>query len=176
VLPTQSFIITINLPWCTRSHALALLLHLAFDDFSCFPKLMAHCSPFGEFAVANEEEVEDPNVVDDPVEMAREIVGELAGASDGEGPALSVGGADTSVGASDDENSRTYYIGLSTITQDKIKEMIEKGYFAEGEARELGAETILEPDDDKAVVYEDFFITGLHMPPHPVLGGILLYI
>jgi hypothetical protein len=137
---------------------------------------MAHCSPLGEFAAANEEEVEDPNVVDDPVEMAQEIVGELAGASDGEGPALSVGRADTSIGASDDENSRMYYIGLSTITRDKIKEMVEKGYFAEGEARELRAETILEPHDDEAVVYEDFFITGLHMPPHPVLGDILLYI
>jgi hypothetical protein len=58
----------------------------------------------------------------------------LAGASDSEGPTFSAGGADTSVGTSDDENSQTYYFWPSTITRGKIKEMVEKGYFAEGEA------------------------------------------
>jgi hypothetical protein len=62
------------------------------------------------------------------------IGGELSGASDGEGPALSAGGAEISIGASNDGNSRTYYFGPSTITRGKIKEMVEKGYFAEGEA------------------------------------------
>jgi hypothetical protein len=91
-------------------------LHLALDDFSCFPKLMAHNSPLSEFAAASAVEVEDPNVVDDPVEMARAIAGELAGASDGEGPTLSARGVDASTCASDDENSRMYYFGSSTIT------------------------------------------------------------
>jgi hypothetical protein len=36
--------------------------------------------------------------------------------------------------------------------------MTEKGYFAEGEAREPGAETILEPDDNEVVVYGDFIL------------------
>jgi hypothetical protein len=115
-LPTQSFIVVINLPQCTRSHDLALLLHLAFDNFSYFLKLMAHYSPLGEFASASAAEDADPNVVDDPVEMAHVIADELAGASDGEGLALSARGVDTSTGAFDDENSRTYYFGSSTIT------------------------------------------------------------
>jgi hypothetical protein len=34
---------------------------------------------------------------------------------------------------------------------------------------------IPEPDDDEAVVYEDFFVASLRMPPHPALGDILLH-
>jgi hypothetical protein len=62
----------------------------------------------------------------------------------------------------------------STITVGKIKEMEEKCYFPEGEARAPGDETVQEPNGDKAVVYEDFFIAGLRMPPHPALANILL--
>jgi hypothetical protein len=32
-----------------------------------------------------------------------------------------------------------------------------------------------EPDNDEAVVYEDFFIAGLRMPPHLALPDILLH-
>jgi hypothetical protein len=88
---------------------------------------MARCSPLSDFAAASAAEVKDPNVVDDLVEMARAVAGELAGTSDGEGPTLSVGGADTSVGASNNENSRMYYFGSSTITRGKIKKMVEQG-------------------------------------------------
>jgi hypothetical protein len=59
----------------------------------------------------------------------------VSGASDGKGHSLSARRTDDSTdgGASDDENSRTYYFGASTITLGKIKEMVEKGYFAECE-------------------------------------------
>jgi hypothetical protein len=40
--------------------------------------------------------------------------------------------------------------------------MVEKGYFAEGEAREPRAKMIPEPDDDEAVVYEDFFLSPVY--------------
>jgi hypothetical protein len=52
--------------------------------------------------------------------------------------------------------------------------MEEKCYFPEGEARAPGDETVQEPNGDKAVVYEDFFIAGLRMPPHPALANTLL--
>jgi hypothetical protein len=38
----------------------------------------------------------------------------------------------------------------------------------------LGEETISEPDSDEVVLFEEFFTTGLRMPPHPVLANILL--
>jgi hypothetical protein len=52
--------------------------------------------------------------------------------------------------------------------------MIDIGYFAEGLGREPGEETVLEPHPDEAMVFEEFFTTGLRMPPHPVLADILL--
>jgi hypothetical protein len=61
---------------------------------------------------------------------------------------LSPDAADDSLGegASDDENSRTYYFGPLSITVGKIKEMVEKGYFMEGKGRAPRAETVPEPD------------------------------
>jgi hypothetical protein len=53
--------------------------------------------------------------------------------------------------------------------------MEEKDYFPKGEACAPGAETVLEPNGDEAIVYEDFFIAGLCMPPHPALADILLH-
>jgi hypothetical protein len=70
---------------------------------------------------------------------------------------------------------RTHYFGASTITVGKIKEMEERCYFVKDEARMLGAETVLEPHDDEAEVFKDFFVTGLRMPPHLTLANILLH-
>jgi hypothetical protein len=39
----------------------------------------------------------------------------------------------------------------------------------------LAAETVPESDNDEAVVYQDFFVAGLHMPPHPALADIVLH-
>jgi hypothetical protein len=47
-------------------------------------------------------------------------------------------------------------------------------YFTEGSAHELGEETVLELNDDEVVVFEEFFMVGLRMPPHPAFTGILL--
>jgi tRNA A37 threonylcarbamoyladenosine synthetase subunit TsaC/SUA5/YrdC len=52
--------------------------------------------------------------------------------------------------------------------------MIDSGYFTNGMNNEPGEETILEPNHDEAVVFEEFFTLGLRMPPHPVLVDILL--
>jgi hypothetical protein len=55
-----------------------------------------------------------------------------------------------------------------------LKKWADKGYFVEGEARAPGEETTLEPNDDEVVIFEDFFVAGLRMPPHSVLVNILL--
>jgi hypothetical protein len=51
--------------------------------------------------------------------------------------------------------------------------MEEKGYFPKDEARAPGAETVSELNDNEAAVYEDIFVAGLCMPPHPALIDIL---
>jgi hypothetical protein len=120
-------------------------------------------------------EVENVDRVASAAEIARTF-SENPIASNGEGHLSSPDAADDSLGegASDDENSQTYYFVSSTITVGKIKEMVEKGYFMEGEARTPGAKMMMEPDRDEAVVYEGFFVAGLRMPPHPALADILL--
>jgi hypothetical protein len=52
--------------------------------------------------------------------------------------------------------------------------MVEKGYFAEQEARVADQETTPEPGDDEAIIFEGFFIVGLRMPPPAMLADILL--
>jgi hypothetical protein len=34
--------------------------------------------------------------------------------------------------------------------------------------------SVLEPESDEAIMFEEFFTTGLGMPLHPVLADILL--
>jgi O-methyltransferase involved in polyketide biosynthesis len=48
------------------------------------------------------------------------------------------------------------------------------GYFAEGAVRELWEEIVLEPAEDEAIVFEEFFTARLWMPPQPVLADILV--
>jgi hypothetical protein len=72
-----------------------------------------------------------------------------------------------------DEASRSYCIGPLTITVSRIREMGDLRYFAEGDARAPGEETVPESADDEAVVFEEFFAAGLRMPPHSALTEIL---
>jgi hypothetical protein len=76
---------------------------------------------------------------------------------------------------SEGATTRTHYFRASTITVGKIKEMEERGYFVKDEACVPRAETMPEPRDDEAVVFEDFFVAGLCMPPHLALADILLH-
>jgi hypothetical protein len=101
---------------------------------------------------------------------------DMCAASGDEGCASSRGRTDDSIDekASNDENSWTYNFGASTITLSRIKEMTEKGYFADGEARAPRAETVPELEEGEAIVYEDFLVAGLRMPPHAALVDILL--
>jgi hypothetical protein len=73
-----------------------------------------------------------------------------------------------------DESSWMYCFGASTTTLDRIREMVEKGYFSDGEAWAPREKTTSELNDDEAVVFEDFFFTSLQMPPHSTLIDILL--
>jgi hypothetical protein len=149
-------------------------LCFAFDDLGCFAKVMVHCSPLGEaVAIMTEVENMDEAVVTAQLELA---FGEKPVASDGESCPVSPDVEDTlSEGGSGNENSWTYYFRSSTITIGKIKEMVEKSYFPEDGARAPGVETVPETDNDKAMMYEDFFVAGLRIPLHPTLADILLH-
>jgi hypothetical protein len=123
---------------------------------------MAHYSPLGKAAVVAAE-----------LECA---FGENPAASNGEKCLTNPGAGDTlSEGVSDNENLWTYNFESSTIIVSKIKKMKEKCYFLEAEAHTPGAEIVPEPNNDEAMVYEDFFVVGLCMPPYPAMADILLH-
>jgi hypothetical protein len=75
-----------------------------------------------------------------------------------------------------DEGSHTwsYYFGPSTVMVNRIRGMTDNDYFAKGMGREPRVETVLKPNADEAVVFEEFFIAGLRMSPNPVLADILM--
>jgi hypothetical protein len=136
---------------------------------------MVRWSALSEVNAANTTEVESQDRVESVMEVARTIgADKVPTASDDEKCLLSLGGTDNSLGegASDDENSWTYNFRTSTITIGRMKEMVEKGYFVDGEAHTPRAEAV--PDSDEAGMYEGFFVAGLHMPLHLALADILL--
>jgi hypothetical protein len=68
----------------------------------------------------------------------------------------------------------SYEFRASSVTVGRIHQMESLGYFTGGSAREPGEEIVLEPNSNEAVVFEEFFATGLQMPPHRVFIEILL--
>jgi hypothetical protein len=72
-----------------------------------------------------------------------------------------------------DEASRSYIFDPSAVTVSCIHVMASLCYFAEGDAWAPWEEVISEPADDEAVVFEEFYATGLRMPPQPTLTDIL---
>jgi hypothetical protein len=67
---------------------------------------------------------------------------------------------------------RNFILGHPPSPEAKSKRWLKRDILLKAKP---GAEMVLEPNDDKAVVYEDFFVTGLRMPPHPALVDILLH-
>jgi hypothetical protein len=68
----------------------------------------------------------------------------------------------------------SYEFGVSLVTVGHIRQMDSLGYFAEGLMHEPGEEILSEPNSNKAVVFYEFFTTGLRMSPRCVFTEILL--
>jgi hypothetical protein len=68
----------------------------------------------------------------------------------------------------------TYDFGQSTMMKTHLGSLKSYAhYFPKGLSRPRGAESVLEPQANKALMFEDFFTIGLRMSPHPVLVDIL---
>jgi hypothetical protein len=67
-----------------------------------------------------------------------------------------------------------YDFGQSTVTNAYLASLESFAhYFPKAYGRPPGAESVLVPREDEAVVFEDFFVASLRMPPHPVHLDIL---
>jgi hypothetical protein len=69
---------------------------------------------------------------------------------------------------------QSYDFRMSSVTVGRIRQLESLRYFAKGSAHEPGEETVPEPNHDEVVVFEEFFMAGLHMPPHPSFTKNLL--
>jgi hypothetical protein len=72
------------------------------------------------------------------------------------------------------ELARSYDFEASSVIVNCIRQLESQGYFVEGSARELGEETVLEPNVDEVVVFEEFFAAELQMMPLPNISKIFL--
>jgi hypothetical protein len=90
------------------------------------------------------------------------------------GKANDVAKAGAKVSMDTRELMRSYDFRASSGTVSCIQQLESLGYFAKGSAREPREETVPELNPDEAVVFEEFFVMGLWMPPHPTFTEILL--
>jgi hypothetical protein len=68
----------------------------------------------------------------------------------------------------------SYDFGQSIVTIAHITSLENSAcYFLKGFAWPLGMESVLDPKENEAIVFKDFFVAGLCIPPHPVLLDIL---
>jgi hypothetical protein len=66
----------------------------------------------------------------------------------------------------------TVEFGTSRISSVHVQEMLQLGYFGDGVGRVPGAYEIPEPEGE-LVVFEVFFIAGLHLPAHHFVVEVL---
>jgi hypothetical protein len=68
----------------------------------------------------------------------------------------------------------TFDFGLSNVGRTRVVVLETHTHFLpKGYCQATSAETVPETQTNGAVVFEDLFTTGLCMPPHLVLAGIL---
>jgi hypothetical protein len=66
----------------------------------------------------------------------------------------------------------TMEFGTSRISSVRVQEMQQLGYFGDGVGRVPGAEEVPKPEGE-LIVFETFFIAGLHLPTHRFMAEVL---
>jgi hypothetical protein len=116
-------------------------------------------------------EADDPTEEVRPKELSRSSSSD--GSSNSGHESFTTSRVEESAAIDPDEASRSYIFDPSAVTVSCIHVMASLCYFAEGDAWAPWEEVISEPADDEAVVFEEFYATGLRMPPQPTLTDIL---
>jgi hypothetical protein len=78
------------------------------------------------------------------------------------------------IGAEASLAGMNYDFGQSKVTRGCISDLKNSfHFFPKGFAQPPGVESVPVPRENEAVVFDDFFIASLRIPPHPVLLDIL---
>jgi hypothetical protein len=114
------------------------------------------------------------SVDDEQVVVSTEAASEQGGGSDGDNPSDSSNGSENAydsggrlkVGAEAALASVSYDFRQSTVMRARVMTLESfTRYFLKGFARPSGAESIPDPRENEAVVFNDFFAAGLHFTP-----------
>jgi hypothetical protein len=108
-------------------------------------------------------EADDPTEEVRPKELSRSSSSDRSSNSGHE--SFTTSQVEESAAIDPDEASPSYIFDPSTVTVSCIHVMASLCYFAEGDAWAPWEEVIPEPADDESVVFEEFYATGLRMPP-----------
>jgi hypothetical protein len=77
-----------------------------------------------------------------------------------QGAASDIAKAEAKVSVDPCELAWSYDFGASSVMVRRIQQLKSLGYFAKGSACEPGEETVLEPNPNEVVVFEEFFCRG----------------
>ena len=66
----------------------------------------------------------------------------------------------------------SFEFGPTRVTLEELDEFTKLGLFSWDLARLPEAKTVLDPHNDEAVMYRDFFMAGLRFPLHPLVIGV----
>jgi hypothetical protein len=120
--------------------------------------------------------------VDDQVITSTKATFEKGAMYDEENPSGDIGdsgntcddGSRVKIGAEAAHAGVSYDFGQSKVIRARITSLENSAcYFPKGFARPPDVESVPYPKENEVVVFEDFFIAGLRIPPHPVLLDIL---
>jgi hypothetical protein len=115
------------------------------------------CSPVPEEVVVGEAEVSRPEAT---------AIGSTSRGDSSDRSKDGTSNQDEESGVMDPrESERGYDFGPSTVTVGRIRQLEALGYFIEGSVRELGEEVVLDPANNVAVMFVEFFAAGLWMLP-----------
>jgi hypothetical protein len=127
-------------------------------------------------------EQSDASLADDQVVTSMEVTSDQDASGDEENPSGETGdrgiasdnGGHVKIGAEATLASMSYDFGQSKLTRAHITSLENSArYCSKGFARSPGVESVPIPKENEAVVFEDFFVAGLHIPPHSILLEIL---
>jgi hypothetical protein len=124
----------------------------------------------------------DASLVDEQFVTSTKATSEQDADSDEENPSgdtgdnsnISDNGGRVKIGAEVGLAGICYDFERSKITQARIASFENSTrYFPIGFAQPPGIDSVPNPKENEAVVFEDFFTAGLRIPPHPVFWEIL---
>jgi hypothetical protein len=160
------------------------MIYIKFIACPRAPTVSPRFTPMASNDEHKESSAEQPeaSLPDEQVVVSVEATSEQGARFDGENSSNGSGGSENTsdsdrgfkIGAKVALVGVSYHFRQLTMTRAHIMALKNFArYFPKGFARPPDAESVPDPRENEVVVFEDFFVAGLRIPPHPILLEIL---